>query len=106
MCHGVRKRRTESARADRGAGDLHYLPPRLHRATIMRLHHLLLAFLLIVLGDTLYADDWRPDPQFRSLFNGKDLTGWSFRAKVDRKSPKVGEVVEKFDGKTQSWPLC
>ena len=38
----------------------------------------------------------------KSLFNGKDLTGWCFRAKVDRKSPRVGEVTEKFDGKTQS----
>lgn len=41
-------------------------------------------------------------PQFRSLFNGKDLTGWCFRAKVDRKAPRIGDVVEKFDGKTQS----
>src|SRR5205823_1445986 len=31
-----------------------------------------------------------------------DLTGWCFRAKVDRKSPRIGEVVEKFDGKKES----
>ncbi len=68
----------------------------------MRLHHLLLTFLFLVVGGTLHADDWQPDPQFRSLFNGKDLTGWGFRAKAEAKSPKVGEVVEKFDGKTQS----
>jgi hypothetical protein len=68
----------------------------------MRLHHLSIAFLTLAVGGPLYADDWKPDPEFRSLFNGKDLSGWCFRAKVDRKSPKVGEVVEKFEGKTQS----
>lgn len=68
----------------------------------MRVHHLLFTLLVFVLGGTLYADDWQPEPQFRSLFNGKDLTGWCFRAKVDRKFPGSGEVVEKFDGKTQS----
>jgi len=51
---------------------------------------------------TLHAEDWQPEPGFTSLFNGKDLTGWCFRAKVDRKAPKVGDVVEKFDGKTES----
>jgi hypothetical protein len=68
----------------------------------MRLRHLLFASLALVLGGALHADDWQPDPQFRSLFNGKDLTGWCFRAKADRKAPRVGDVVEKFDGKTQS----
>jgi putative heme-binding domain-containing protein len=46
----------------------------------MRLRQLVFTFL--ALGGTLYADDWRTDPQFRSLFNGRDLTGWCFRAKV------------------------
>jgi hypothetical protein len=68
----------------------------------MRLHHLSIAFLTLTFGGPIYADDWKPDPGFRSLFNGKDLSGWCFRAKADRKSPKVGEVVEKFDGKAQS----
>lgn len=68
----------------------------------MRLNYLSIAFLTLSFGGPLYADDWKPDPGFRSLFNGKDLSGWCFRAKVDRRSPKVGEVVEKFDGKTQS----
>src|SRR5207244_809358 len=93
--------RTESPRA-LGSASGFTLPPWLPRAKIMRLRHLLFAFLALVPGGTLYADDWQPDPQFRSLFNGKDLSGWCFRAKVDRKSPRVGEVVEKFDGKTQS----
>src|SRR5437016_5574502 len=68
----------------------------------MRLHHLLFTVCALACGGTLFAQEWQPDPGFRSLFNGKDLTGWCFRAKVSGKSPKVGEVVEKFDGKTES----
>ena len=49
---------------------------------------------------TLHAEDWQPEPGFKSLFNGKDLTGWCFRAKTDRKDPKIGAVTETFDGKT------
>ncbi len=58
--------------------------------------------LVLLPGSSLFADDWQPDPQFRSLFNGKDLSGWCFRAAVDRKSPRAGAVVAKFDGKTES----
>jgi hypothetical protein len=36
------------------------------------------------------AADWKPEPGFTSLFNGKDLTGWRY---------KTNEV---FDGKTES----
>src|SRR3954466_3284153 len=70
----------------------------------MRLRHRPLASLtvLLALGGSLYADDWQPDPQFRSLFNGKDLTGWCFRAQGDKKSPHVGAAVEKFDGQTET----
>lgn len=62
----------------------------------------LAALLLVSLATVVRADDWQPEPGFKSLFNGRDLTGWCFRAKVDRKSPKVGDVIEKFDGKTAS----
>lgn len=48
------------------------------------------------------AEDFTPEPGFTSLFNGKDLTGWCFREKVDRKSPTVGAVVTKFDGQTEA----
>lgn len=50
----------------------------------------------------LHADDWKPEPGFKSLFNGRDLTGWCFRAKTKRTEPKAGEVLEKFDGRTES----
>lgn len=56
----------------------------------------------LLMSSTLSAADWQPDAGFKSLFNGKDLSGWCFRAKVDRKSPTVGKVTEKFDGKVES----
>jgi lysophospholipase L1-like esterase len=58
------------------------------------------------------AESFKPDPGFVSLFNGKDLTGWGFRATPPRKAPKnpkpnaplFVEVrqPEDFDGKTES----
>ena len=68
----------------------------------MRLHHLLFAILALIPVGALRADDWQPDPEFRSLFNGKDLSGWCFRGKVDQKSSKAPAILEKFEGKTQS----
>lgn len=54
---------------------------------IPRFAALLGASLLVV---SLRAADFKPEPGFVSLFNGKDLTGWSYSA------------TEKFDGKTAS----
>ena len=68
----------------------------------MKSHLCLVAFLSASLLSTAKADDWRPDAGFASLFNGKDLTGWCFRAPAVRNSPKVGVVSERFDGKTES----
>jgi hypothetical protein len=68
----------------------------------MRTRLSLVALLSVSLATVADADDWQPEPGFKSLFNGKDLTGWCFRAKVDRKSPTVGAVTETFDGKTES----
>jgi hypothetical protein len=50
----------------------------------------------------LKAEDWQPDPGFRALFNGRDLSGWCFRAKVDKKASTAGAITEKFDGKALS----
>jgi hypothetical protein len=61
----------------------------------MRTHWSLVALLSASLASAAYADDWQPDPGFRSLFNGRDLTGWCFRA-------RAGNVAETFDGKTES----
>ncbi len=51
---------------------------------------------------TLHAEDWQPEPGFISLFNGKDLTGWCFRAKTKKEDTKPGEIITKFDGKKES----
>lgn len=61
-----------------------------------------LLLVLSLLAVSARAEDWVPEVGFTSLFNGKDLTGWCFRAKVEKKDPKIGEVIEKFDGKTES----
>lgn len=66
------------------------------------LHITPIALITALLISAAQAGQWQPDPGFTSLFNGEDLTGWCFRAKVDKKAPKVGDVVEKFDGKTES----
>ena len=58
------------------------------------------------------AEEFKPDPGFVSLFNGKDLTGWGYRVTPPRKAPKVPKpdaplvveikAEEKFDGQTAS----
>jgi hypothetical protein len=48
---------------------------------------LLVALLSVSFTTMARADDWQPEPGFRSLFNGRDLTGWCFRAKMDRSPP-------------------
>lgn len=42
------------------------------------------------------ADEFKPEPGFVSLFNGRDLTGWGFRQK------KTLKPLQSFDGKRQS----
>lgn len=41
------------------------------------------------------AEDWKPEPGFTSLYNGKDLTGWGYRDKEQK-------VLETFDGKSEA----
>jgi len=56
------------------------------------------------------AEEFKPDAGFVSLFNGKDLTGWGFRATPPRKgAPKPGAPLfvevkadQSFDGQTAS----
>jgi len=56
------------------------------------------------------ADDFKPEDGFVSLFNGKDLTGWGYRATPPRKgAPKPGAPLfvevkadRSFDGQTAS----
>ncbi|TWU38837.1 hypothetical protein Q31b_39150 [Novipirellula aureliae] len=75
----------------------------------------LVVWMVLLMGTTLFgqesltsgvvsskADGWNPEPGFVSLFNGKDLSGWCFRAKTARREPKAGAVIENFEGKTAS----
>jgi hypothetical protein len=56
------------------------------------------------------TDDFKPEEGFVSLFNGKDLTGWGYRATAPRKgAPKPGAPLfvevkadQSFDGLTES----
>jgi hypothetical protein len=59
----------------------------------MKLLPLLLATLLTTV--VTYAEDWKPEPGFISLYNGKDLTGWGYRDKEQK-------VLETFDGKAEA----
>ena len=40
-------------------------------------------------------EDFKPEPGFVSLYNGKDLTGWGYR-------DADGKVTEAFDGRTDA----
>jgi hypothetical protein len=48
---------------------------------------------LIAFGWPCYAADWKPEEGFKSLYNGKDLTGWGY---VD------GDKFVSFDGQTEA----
>lgn len=60
----------------------------------MKTKHLLVFSLGFIVAEVLMvtparADDFQPEPGYRSLFNGKDLTGWGYR-------------TNNFDGKIAS----
>ena len=52
---------------------------------------------LLILVVSSRADDWKPEPGFKSLYNGKDLTGWGYR---DAKN--FDEMAETFDRMTEA----
>ena len=68
----------------------------------MKMPLVIASLLMMTVAGGASADDWTPEPGFSSLFNGKDLTGWCFRAPAERNAPRVGAVTETFDGKTES----
>src|SRR5437660_4501587 len=68
----------------------------------MKMQPICVFVLAMVWSLSAHAQEWQPETGFRSLFNGRDLTGWCFRAKADRDSPRAGAVAEKFDGKAES----
>ena len=61
-----------------------------------------LALVSLLFVSTLHAEDWQPEAGFKSLFNGKDLTGWCFREKTKKENPNPGVILDKHDGKTEA----
>ena len=61
---------------------------------LFRIPFVIAAFALSALF-LAHAEDWKPDPGFVSLYNGKDLTGWGYRDKEQK-------VIETFDGKKEA----
>src|SRR5437868_12059073 len=60
---------------------------------------LALALLGLVAGARAFAaDDFKLEPGFVALFNGKDLSGWCYRAE----NKADGAVTDAFDGKMES----
>src|ERR1700733_8109856 len=64
---------------------------RARKTADMKLFSLLIAS-LVLSPLALLADDWKPEPGFISLFNGKDLTGWHYK----------DEPANILDGKTEA----
>jgi hypothetical protein len=55
------------------------------------------ALLSLATSGARAADDFKPEPGFKSLYNGKDLTGWGYR---DKEFKPV--AAETFNGKTEA----
>lgn len=62
--------------------------------------HIALLFALTPIS--LQAHEWKPDAGFTSLFNGRDLSGWCFRAKVPKEVVTPGAIVERHEGRTEA----
>ena len=58
----------------------------------------LLAFLLTA-GAVVAADEFKPEPGYKLLFNGKNLDGWQTKVAKDAKDAKP----EPLDGKTEAF---
>jgi hypothetical protein len=67
----------------------------------MKKSNCVLALLCLMCIGT-FAHDWQPEPGFKSLFNGKDLTGWCFRAKVKKADTQSGAIRARFDDQIES----
>ena len=52
------------------------------------------ALLCAAVLSTANADDFKPEEDFTSLFNGKDLTGWEYGPVPVSKKP----IIEKLEG--------
>ena len=64
----------------------------------MKLHGVCLILSLLVVRGALAADNFKPEPGYVSLFNGKDLTGWSY-SESETFEGKVAATDARFSAK-------
>ena len=64
----------------------------------MKLHCVCLILSLLVVRGALAADNFKPEPGYVSLFNGKDLTGWSY-SESETFDGKVATTDARFSAK-------
>jgi hypothetical protein len=68
----------------------------IHRFAI---HSLALCFLIAFGVPAAWADEFQAEPDFQLLFNGKDLTGWTYyKANLDGKTETADKRFEVVDG--------
>lgn len=83
--------------------ETHVFPPHSACASLPRMKSLLAKSALLsaaFASATLFVlaaeqDNWKPEPGYTVLYNGRDLTGWGYRDKEFKPS-------ETFDGKTEA----
>ena len=57
------------------------------------------AALLLAVGTLAAADDFKPEPGFELIFNGKDLTGWKTLGTKDKPGDPLTDKAEAFGGR-------
>jgi len=57
------------------------------------------AALCLAAATTHAADAWKPEPGFVSLYNGRNLTGWSYRDKEGKPTESLAGKQDATDGR-------
>jgi hypothetical protein len=60
---------------------------------------LICGLFLLVTAALAPADDFKPEPGFTLLFNGKDLTGWTTKGTKDKPGVSLDGKTEAFGGR-------
>ncbi|HJZ53918.1 MAG TPA: DUF1080 domain-containing protein [Gemmataceae bacterium] len=63
------------------------------------MHLLLCGLFLVVTAAAAPADDFKPEPGFTPLFNGKDLSGWKTKGTKDKTGESLEGKAEAFGGR-------
>ena len=57
-----------------------------------------------LLATAAFADDFKNEPGFKSLYNGKDLSGWGYRDNAFKPSETFDAKAEASDGRYSAKP--